>query len=30
VVHNPKLISLQRYPYQGPFYTQEQANEHKS
>ena len=30
VIHNPKLITLQRYPYQGPFYTQEQANEHKS
>ena len=22
----PKLITLQRYPYQGPFYTQEEAN----
>jgi hypothetical protein len=22
----PKLITLQRYPYQGPFYTQEDAN----
>jgi hypothetical protein len=30
VVHNPKLISLQRYPYQGPYHTKEQANEHKS
>ena len=28
VVQNPKLISLQRYPYQGPFHTREQANEH--
>jgi hypothetical protein len=27
-VQNPKLIVLQRYPYHGPFYTQEQANEH--
>ena len=23
----PKLITLQRYPYRGPFYTEEQANE---
>ena len=23
----PKLITLQRYPYRGPFYTKEQANE---
>jgi hypothetical protein len=30
VVHNPKLITLQRYPYQGPYHTREQANEHKS
>lgn len=30
VVQNPKLISLQRYPYQGPYHTREQANEHKS
>jgi hypothetical protein len=22
----PKLITLQRYPYQGPFYTQEEAD----
>jgi len=22
----PKLITLQRYPYRGPFYTEEQAN----
>jgi hypothetical protein len=22
----PKLITLQRYPYQGPFYTQEEVN----
>jgi hypothetical protein len=25
VVHNPKLIVLERYSYQGPFYTEEQA-----
>jgi len=25
----PKLITLQRYPYQGPFYTEEQANEQR-
>jgi hypothetical protein len=30
IVQNPKLISLQRYPYQGPFHTREQANEHNS
>jgi hypothetical protein len=29
-VQHPKLITLQRYPYQGPFYTREQANEHNS
>ena len=29
-VQNPKLITLQRYPYQGPFHTREEANEHKS
>lgn len=23
----PKLIALQRYPYQGPFHTEEQAND---
>jgi hypothetical protein len=23
----PKLITLQRYPYQGPYHTEEQANE---
>lgn len=27
VVHNPKLIVLDRYPYQGPFYTREEAND---
>lgn len=27
-VMNPKLILLQRYPYHGPFYTKEQADEH--
>ena len=26
-VHNPKLIVLERYQYQGPFHTKEQANE---
>lgn len=26
-VHNPKLIVLERYRYQGPFHTKEQANE---
>ena len=25
----PKLITLQRYPYRGPFYTEEQANEQR-
>ena len=26
-VQCPKLIVLQRYPYQGPYYTQEEAND---
>lgn len=26
-VQNPKLITLQRYPYQGPFHSREQAND---
>lgn len=26
-IHNPKLIVLERYRYQGPFHTKEQANE---
>ncbi len=26
-VHNPKLIVLQRYSYQGPFHNRDQANE---
>ena len=26
-IQNPKLITLQRYAYQGPFHTQEEANE---
>ena len=26
-VQGPKLIVLQRYPYRGPFYTKEQAND---
>jgi hypothetical protein len=29
-VQDPKLIVLQRYPYQGPFHTPEAANEHTS
>jgi hypothetical protein len=28
IVQDPKLILLQRYPYHGPFYTKEAANEH--
>ena len=27
-VQDPKLIVLQRYTYQGPFYTKDEANEH--
>ena len=27
IVQNPKLIALQRYDYQGPFHTKEQAND---
>jgi hypothetical protein len=27
IMHNPKLILLERYPYQGPFHTKEQAHE---
>jgi hypothetical protein len=30
VVQDPKLILLQRYPYAGPFYTKENADEHAS
>ena len=26
MVQSPKLITLERYPYQGPFYTREEAN----
>jgi hypothetical protein len=26
IVQSPKLITLERYPYQGPFYTKEEAN----
>ena len=26
VMHNPKLILLERYPYQGPYHTKEEAN----
>jgi len=29
-VQHPKLITLQRYSYQGPYHSKEQANEHKS
>jgi len=29
-VQHPKLITLQRYAYQGPYHTREQANEYKS
>ena len=29
-VQDPKLILLQRYPYHGPFYTKEQADEYSS
>jgi hypothetical protein len=28
VTQDPKLIVLQRYAYQGPFYNKEQANDH--
>jgi hypothetical protein len=28
VTQDPKLIVLQRYAYAGPFYNQEQANDH--
>lgn len=27
VVQNPKLITLQRYPYHGPFHNKEEAND---
>ena len=30
VTQDPKLIVLQRYAYAGPFYNQEQANDHSS
>jgi hypothetical protein len=29
-VQGPKLIVLQRYPYQGPFYSESEANDHTS
>lgn len=29
-VLSPKLIVLQRYTYQGPFYTEQEANDHSS
>ena len=28
IMHCPKLIILQRYPYQGPFRTQQEAEQH--
>jgi hypothetical protein len=28
VIHDPKMIMLQRYSYQGPFVSKEAANEH--
>jgi hypothetical protein len=30
VMQDPKLIVLQRYPYQGPFNSEHEANEHTS
>ena len=30
VTQDPKLIVLQRYPYQGPFYNEQEANENTS
>ena len=30
VVQDPKLIALERYPYQGPFHTKGQASEFKN
>jgi hypothetical protein len=27
IIHHPKLITLERYAYQGPFQTREQAND---
>ena len=27
VMHNPKLILLERYPYQGPYYTKDEASD---
>jgi hypothetical protein len=27
IVQSPKLITLERYPYQGPFHTREEAND---
>jgi hypothetical protein len=29
-IHAPKLIMLQRYPYQGPFQSEQEANDHTS
>jgi hypothetical protein len=26
----PKLIVLQRYPYQGPYYSEQEARDHPS
>jgi hypothetical protein len=30
IMQDPKLIVVQRYPYAGPFHTEQQANEHTS
>jgi hypothetical protein len=30
VMQSPKLIVLQRYPYQGPYYSEQQAHDHAS
>jgi hypothetical protein len=30
VVNCPKLIALERYRYQGPFHTQQEAKDHES
>jgi hypothetical protein len=30
IVQDPKVIVLQRYSYQGPYYSEEEANEHAS
>jgi hypothetical protein len=30
ITQSPKLIVLQRYPYQGPFYSEQEARDHTS